>query len=172
VTTDGSHFTFSSGHSPTEPTSFDDAVTPEDTTINHNDVFNNCTLGTNFAAGFQQQPTPALSTGFDFDPLPFTANNMANGIPHLSPLAQPDVTLFSPQMHMDEGFGDMDMQAFSRPTEDFTLFDTAQPSNVNMSNTANFFPDFNQLGGQFDNFYNAEPTTTLDDLMGNNFGAQ
>ncbi|KAF2025820.1 hypothetical protein EK21DRAFT_75580 [Setomelanomma holmii] len=172
VTTDGSHFTYSSGHSPIEPTSFDDAVTPEDTTINHNDVFNNCTLGANFPTGFQQQPTPALSTGFDFDPLPFTTTNMANGIPHLSPLAQPDVTLFSPQMHMDEGFGDMDMQTFSRPTEDFTLFDTAQTSNMNMNTTANFFPDFNQLGGQFDNFYTAEPTTTLDDLMGNNYGAQ
>jgi uncharacterized C2H2 Zn-finger protein len=174
VTTDGSHFTYSSGHSPTEPTSFDDAVTPEDTAINHNDVFNNCALGTNYSSGFQQQLTPALSTGFDFDPLPFTTNSMANGIQHLSPLAQPDVTLFSPQVHMDEGFGDMDMdmQTFSRPTEDFTLFDTAQPSNMAMNNTANFFPDFNQLGGQFDNLY-AEPTTTLDDLMmGNNFGAQ
>ncbi|KAF1912248.1 hypothetical protein BDU57DRAFT_559521 [Ampelomyces quisqualis] len=171
VTTDGSHFTYSSGHSPTEPTSFDDAVTPEDTTINHNDVFNNCTLGTNFTNGFQQQPTPAMSTGFDFDPLPFTSNTMANGMPHLSPLAQPDVTLFPPQMHMDEGFGDMDMQVFSRPTEDFTLFDTLQPNGMAMNNTANFFPDFNQLGGQFDNLY-AEPTTTLDDLMGNNYGAQ
>jgi hypothetical protein len=173
VTTDGSHFTYSSGHSPTEPTSFDDAVTPEDATINHNDVFNNCTLGANFTTGFQQQPTPALSTGFEFDPLPFTTTNMVNGIQHLSPLAQPDVTLFSPPMHMDEGFGDMDMdmQAFGRPTEDFTLFDTVQPNNMPMNNTANFFPDFNQLGGQFDNFY-AEPTTTLDDLMGNNYGAQ
>jgi hypothetical protein len=176
VTTDNTHLTYSSGHSPTEPTSFDDAVTPEDTAINHNDVFNNCTLGPNFTTGFQQQPTPALSTGFDFDPLPFTTNTMANGIPHLSPLAQPDVTLFSPHMPMDEGFGemdmDMDMQAFSRPTEDFTLFDTMQPSNMTMNNTANFFPDFNQLGGQFDNLY-AEPTTTLDDLMmGNNYGGQ
>jgi uncharacterized C2H2 Zn-finger protein len=172
VTTDGSHFTYSSGHSPTEPTSFDDAVTPEDTAINHNDVFNNCALGTNYSTGFQQQQlTPALSTGFDFEPLRFTTNSMANGIPHLSPLAQPDVTLFSPQVHMDEGFGDMDMHTFSRPTEDFTLFDTTQPSNMAMNNTANFFPDFNQLGGQFDTLY-AEPTTTLDDLMGNNFGAQ
>jgi hypothetical protein len=172
VTTDGSHFTYSSGHSPTEPTSFDDAVTPEDTHINHNDVFNNCALGTNFNTGFQQQPTPAMSTGYEFEPLPFTTNTMVNGIPHLSPLAQPDVTLFSPQMHMDEGFGDMDMdmQAFSRPTEDFTLFDT-MPPNMAMNNTANFFPDFNQLGGQFDNLY-ADPTTTLDDLMGNTFGAQ
>jgi hypothetical protein len=65
----------------------------------------------------------------------------------------------------------MDMQIFDRPTEDFTLFDAVQSSNMPMNNTANFFPDFNQLGGQFDNFY-AEPTTTLDDLMGNNYGAQ
>ncbi|KAH8733037.1 hypothetical protein GQ44DRAFT_600912 [Phaeosphaeriaceae sp. PMI808] len=173
LTTNGSHFTYSSGHSPTEPTSFEDAVTPEETAINHNDVFNNCTL---FPNGFQQQPTPALST-FDFDPLPFITNHMPNGMPHLSPLAQPDVTLFSPQMPtMDEGFGDMDMdmdmQNFAPPTGDFTLFDTAQPSNMQMNNTANFFPDFNQLGGQFDQYYNAEPTTTLDDLMGTNFHAQ
>ena len=174
ITTDGSHFTYSSGHSPIEPTSFDDAVTPEDTAINHNDVFNNCALGSNFTTGFQQQPTPALSTGFDFDPLPFT-NTMSNGIPHLSPLAQPDVTLFSPHLQMDEGFGemdmDMDMQAFNRPAADFTLFDTMQPSSMAMNNTANFFPEFNQLGGQFDSLY-AEPSTTLDDLMGNNYGAQ
>ncbi|KAF1839915.1 zinc finger transcription factor ace1 [Cucurbitaria berberidis CBS 394.84] len=169
VTTDGSHFTYSSGHSPTEPTSFDDAVTPEDTTINHNVVFNQCGLGANFNTGFQQ-PTPALSTTFDFEPLPFTSNSaMTAGLPHLSPMGQPDVTLFSPEMHMDEGFGDMDMQTFSRPTEDFTLFDTAPPSTMSFNNTANFFPDFNQVGGQFDTFY-AEPTTTLDDLMGNNYG--
>jgi hypothetical protein len=170
VTTDGSHYTYSSGHSPTEPTLFDDAVTPEDAHINHNDVFNNCALGTHFNTGFQQQPTPALSTGYDFEPLAFTNNTMANGIAHLSPLAQPDLTLFSPQMDMDEGFGDMDMQAFSRPNGDFTLFDNMQPSNMPMNNTANFFPDFDQVGGQFDLY--AEPTTTLDDLMGNNFGAQ
>ncbi|KAL6711829.1 hypothetical protein ACN47E_002872 [Coniothyrium glycines] len=163
VTTDGSHFTYSSGHSPTEPTSFEDAVvTPEDTTINHNDVFNNCALTTNFNNSGFQQPTPALSIGFDFaEPLPFNVNGDLNtGLPHLSPMAQPDLTLYSPHAQMDEGFGemDLDMQAFSRSGGDFTLFDTA-PSN---NNTANFFPDFNQVGGQFD----YEPTVTLDDLMG------
>jgi hypothetical protein len=40
-----------------------------------------------------------------------------------------------------------------------------------MNNTANFFPEFNQLGGQFDSLY-AEPSTTLDDLMGSTYGAQ
>jgi hypothetical protein len=149
-------------------------VTPEDTAINHNDVFNNCTLGANFGTVFQQQPTPALSTAYEFDPLPFTTNHMANGIPQLSPLAQPDTTLFSPQMHMDEGFGemDLDMQAFSRPVGDFTLFDTIQPGHMPMNNTANFFPEF-QVGGQFDDtlYASTEPTTTLDDLFGTHFGA-
>lgn len=168
VTTNGSHFTYSSGHSPTEPTSFEDAVvTPEDTTINHNDVFGNCGFNANFNNTGFQQPTPAMSTGFDFaEPLPFTTNSTMNiGLPHLSPLGQPDVTLFSPEMQMDEGFGEMDMemQAFSRPTEDFTLFDAAPSHNMPLNNTANFFPDFNQLGGQFEC---TEPTLTLDDLMG------
>jgi len=172
ITTDGSHFTYSSGHSPTEPTSFEDAVTPEDAHINHNDVYNACNLNANFNTGFQQ-PTP-MSTAFDYAPLPFTANSTMNGLPHLSPMAQPDVTLFSP--HMDEGFGgdmdmDMTMQGFGRPTEDFTLFDPAPPSQMAFNNTSNFFPDFNQLGGQFDNLY-AEPTTTLDDLTFMGYGNQ
>jgi len=166
VSTDETHFTHSSGHSPTEPTSFVDAVSLEDTSIDHNDVFNNCSLGTTFTAGLQQ-PTPALSTTFAFEPLPFTAASTMNpGFSHLSPLAQPNVTLLSPHINLDEGFGDMDMDlsSFGRPTEDFTLFDTVPPTNMSLSNTANFFPDFHQLGGQFDNFY-TEPTTTLDDLM-------
>jgi uncharacterized C2H2 Zn-finger protein len=168
ITTDGSFFTYSSGRSPVEPTSFVDAVTPEDTHINHNDIYNACDLNANFNTGFQQ-PTP-MSTAFDYAPLPFATSSTMNGLPHLSPLAQPDVTLFSP--HMDEGFsGDMDMtmQGFSRPTEDFTLFDTAPPSQMAFNNTSNFFPDFNQLGGQFDNLY-AEPTTTLDDLTFMGYG--
>jgi uncharacterized C2H2 Zn-finger protein len=162
IITDSSHFTSSSGNSPVEPTAFNDAVvTPEDISINHNDMYNPCNLGVNFT-GFQQ-PTP-MSTTFDFEPLQFTANNqMGNGFPQLSPLAQPDVTLFSP--HADEGFGDMDMggQCFNLPTEDFTLFDNSPPSTMAFNNTANFFPEFNQVGGQFDEFC-PEPTTTLDDL--------
>jgi hypothetical protein len=181
VTTNGTHFTYSSGPSPIQPTLFDDAVTPEDTTINHNDVFNNCTLGANYSERFQQQPTPALSTTFDFEPFQFTSGSMAmgsmaNGITQLSPLAQPDVTLFSPEMHMDEGFGDMDlsMNSFTRPTEDFTLFDSMQPPNMLMSSTANFFPDYNLVGGQFDQSYTSpsDPTMMMDDLMGSHFGAQ
>ncbi|KAF1836704.1 zinc finger transcription factor ace1 [Decorospora gaudefroyi] len=175
VTTDGSHFTYSSGHSPLEPTSFDDAVTPEDAAINHNDVYNSCNLGVNFNTGFQQ-PTPALSATYDCEPLAFAANSAMNGVPHLSPMAQPDVTLYSPRdMPMDEGFGDMDMSmgmgmpTFGRPNADFTLFDPAPPGQMPLTNTGNFFPDFHQLGGQFDNLY-TEPNTTLEDLNFMRFG--
>ncbi|KAF2187017.1 zinc finger transcription factor ace1 [Zopfia rhizophila CBS 207.26] len=172
VTTDGSVLTYSSGHSPTEPTSFEDAVTPEDTTINHNDVFN-CGLNTNtFDTTTFQQPTPAVSTGFDnLDNLdfsrPFPINTTVNhGLPHLSPGAQPDVTLFSPQMQIDEGFDD-GMAHFARPTGDFTLFDSNLGNNVSGNPTADFFPDLSQFGGQFDQLY-TEPSMshTFDDIMG------
>ena len=187
ITTDGTHLTYSSSNSPVEPMSFiEAAATPADVTIDHTDaLFPNCSIGSNYNMGFQQH-TPALSADFNFDPLPFTmASNQPLGLPQLSPMAQPDLTLFSPHMHIDEGFGDamdaMDMQAFSRPTEDFTLFDSAPASNTSMNNTDNFFPDFNQLGGQFDSgaqqfdstYYNPNVLeTTLDEMLGLNTSNQ
>ncbi|KAF2792228.1 hypothetical protein K505DRAFT_363086 [Melanomma pulvis-pyrius CBS 109.77] len=175
VTTDGSILTYSSGHSPTEPTSFEDAVTPEDTTFNHNDILN-CgnTLTTNFNT-FQQH-TPAMSTGYDFDNLNFNVNaTSSNGFPHLSPGAQPDVTLFSPAMHIDEGYSD-GMAAFDPPFDppsgDFTLFETTQGGNMGLNPTDGFFPglpEMNQMGGQFDQNLNidlyADPSmSNFDDL--------
>ncbi|CAI6331587.1 unnamed protein product [Periconia digitata] len=163
-TSDGSALTFSSGHSPVEPTSFEDAVTPEDTTINHGDVFGNCAppLNTNFNDAFQQ---PMDNTTFDFSSFQYTMANPSSNVPHLSPSGQADMTLYSPHMPLDEGFGDgMDMDMnFSRPTGDFTLFGSTGPNDP-MLGTAGFFPDINQFGGQFDNMY-VEPTTTLDDLL-------
>jgi hypothetical protein len=183
ITTNGTHLTYSSGNSPVEPNSFvEAAVTPADVTIDHTDsLFPNCGMGSNFNMGFQQH-TPALSTDFNFDAPMFTmGSNQSLGLPQLSPMAQPDLTLFSPQMQIDEGFGDamdtLDMQAFSRPTEDFTLFDSAPAGNMPVNSTANFFPDFNQLGGQFDNgaqqfdniLYNPNVLeTTLDEMLGLN----
>ncbi|KAJ4287966.1 hypothetical protein N0V90_011981 [Kalmusia sp. IMI 367209] len=169
VTTDGSALTYSSGHSPTEPTSFEDAVTPDDTSINHNDIYNNCTLNTNFNGVFQQ-PTPAMSTGFEFESLQFPMTSGPANVPHLSPSGQADMTLFSPPMHLDEGFGEGMDTTFSPPTGDFELFGDAAPANMTLGGTSGFFPDMNNFGGQFDNLY-VEPTTTLDDLMGN-FGNQ
>jgi uncharacterized C2H2 Zn-finger protein len=166
--TDGSVMTYSSGHSPTEPNAFNDAVTPEETTINHNDVFGSAlnSLDTAFGTGYQQ-PTPALSTGFeDFNfARPFPSVNTNPGVPHLSPNAQADVTLFSPQMtnmQVDEGF-DEALGAFGRPTGDFTLFDnTASAAPAGDA----WFQDLGQfggLGGQFDSGF--------DDIMGNNWNA-
>ncbi|KAF2270460.1 hypothetical protein CC78DRAFT_133372 [Lojkania enalia] len=173
VTTDGSVLTYSSGHSPNEPTSFEEAVTPDEATINHNDVFN-CGLNGNFNATFQQ-PTPAVSTTFNnFESLDFTRplainTTIPTSIPHLSPGAQPDITLFSPEMHIDEGFSD-NVSAFDRPTGDFTLFDTTHGGNVGLNATASFFPDINQLGGQFENFYPEQPMQgSFEDLMNAGF---
>lgn len=169
VTTNGSALTYSSGHSPMEPTSFEDAVTPEDSSINHNDIYNNCgpTLNTNLT-GVYQQHTPAMSTGFDFNPLQFPITSGNNNVPQLSPSGQADMTLFSPQqMHLDEGFGDMDTM-FSAPTGDFDLYPNSGSSNMPlMGGTSGFFPEMNNfgVGGQFDNMY-IEPTT-MDDLMAN-----
>lgn len=170
VTTDGSALTYSSGHSPTDLTSFEDAVTPEDSSINHNDIYNNCGLSLNTnLPGVYQQHTPAMSTGFEFEPMQFPMSSGANNVPHLSPSGQADMTLFSPQqMNLDEGFADMDT-TFAAPTADFELFGDSSSSNMpSLGGTSGFFPDMTNfgVGGQFDNMY-VEPTTTLDDLMGN-----
>jgi hypothetical protein len=177
TTTDGSVLTYSSGPSPIEPTSFENAVTPDDVAINHGDIFS-CGFNNNYATAFQQ-PTPAMSTGIpnmdDFT-IPMH-NNTSGGLPHLSPTAQPDVTLFSSHMNMDEGFSE-DAQTFDRPTMDFTLFDTVPSNGMNLNTTADFFPDINQLGGQFENnpqfdnslFADSNFSTALDDMAMGNFG--
>jgi len=173
VATDGSNFTYSSGPSPTEqPTSFEDAVTPEDALINHNDIFN-AGLSCNFHTAFQQ-PTPAMSTGFDTtETLDFSnafslSTTAPVGVPHLSPGAQPDVTLYTPHMHIDEGFNEaMD---FDRPTSDFTLFgDTNPGSSIGFTSTADFFPELNQFGGQFE--YNEATVmgNAFDEMMASGF---
>ncbi|KAF3001542.1 copper-binding transcription factor [Curvularia kusanoi] len=189
ITTNGTYLTHSSGNSPVEPNSFlEAAVTPADISIDHTaSLFTDCGMGSNnFHLGLQQH-TPALSPQFNFNEPMFTmgGTQQAAGLTQLSPLAQPDLTLFSSEMHIDEGFGEqiesMDMQAFSRPTEDFTLFDPAPAGNMPMNSTANFFPDFNQVGGQFDSapqqysntFYDpSELDDTLNQMLGFNSGNQ
>ncbi|KAF2705125.1 hypothetical protein K504DRAFT_389181 [Pleomassaria siparia CBS 279.74] len=178
ITTDGSVLTYSSGHSPTEPAMFEDALTPEEPSFDHNAMLNCSNLVTNFNA--YQQFTPAMSTGqHDFDNLQFTVDSATSiGFPHLSPGAQPNITLYSPPTHMDEGFGDS--MEFGRPNGDFTLFD---PGNMGLDTTANFFPDVNQLGdvnqmgGQFDHnlnldLYAGPGMSNFDDLIGGFSNAQ
>lgn len=167
--------TYSSGPSPIEPNSFENAVTPDDVAINHGaDIFS-CNVN-NYAATFQQ-PTPAMSTGMpNMDDFAMPMQN-TGALPHLSPTAQPDVTLFSSHMNMDEGFSE-DVQAFDRPTVDFTLFDSTVPSTgMNLNTSADFFPDINQFGGQFESnpqfdnslFGDSNFSTALDDMVMGNF---
>jgi hypothetical protein len=120
-------------------------------------------LDTNFNTAFQQ-PTPAWSTEItNFEDFTVPMQGTANmGLPHLSPTAHPDVMLSASHMNVDEGFSE-DMQSF-RPTGDFDLFGSNQPMNFD-SNTG-FFPEIDQLGGQFgDNSLYAEPTMQFDDMM-------
>jgi hypothetical protein len=170
VTTDGSVLTYSSGHSPTEPNYFGDALTPEDNTINHNMLA--CGLNTNMNMAYQQ-PTPAMSTydnfgaNIDFS-RPFQINTaVTSGVPQLSPGAQPDITLYSPAaMPVDEGFSD-GLANFDRPAGDFQLFDQAGPQPT-FDMTPGFFQDMNSLGGQFDNNFYPEQQVQggqYDDLM-------
>jgi hypothetical protein len=185
VTTDGSVFTHSSGHSPTEPNYLADAVTPEDTAINHDVVFA-CAFNGNGSNVFQQ-PTPAMTaydnfdTSIDFTRPLFPINTTATApavVPHLSPGAQPDVTLYSPQvMQVDEGFSD-GFGAYERPSGDFTLFSDPAPNNMAFSNSIDMFPDMSSVGGQFDTSQFHIPSEHLsaafDDLcnttnFGNNF---
>nr|GFD53628.1 hypothetical protein [Tanacetum cinerariifolium] len=83
------------------------AVTPADIAIDHTvPMFPDCGMGSTFNINVQQY-TPALSTDFNFNEPMFTMNSNQNlGLPQLSPMAQPDLTLYSPQMQIDEGFGD------------------------------------------------------------------
>lgn len=155
----------SSEFSPTEPVFFDASLASGAT---NNGIFDCGNMG-GFVSGFPQQLTPAsLNTSYDtFDPMGFTMNPSTSGaVPHLSPTAQPDVTLFSPQMHIDEGFNE-GLSAFDKPNGDFTLFDPIQPTHMGMGSGGDFFPDLNQFGGQFDTNLFADPSipNTFDDMM-------
>jgi uncharacterized C2H2 Zn-finger protein len=167
VTTDGSVLTYSSGHSPIEQTAFDDAVSPEEPMIDHNQVMN-CNFNTNFnTTTFQQPITPAMSNpAYDhtFEGLDFTSFQVPNppAALHLSPGAQPDVTLVPPQMPNDEGFGD-EMANFGPPTGDFTLFDTNSNPVPGVNPTQNFFPELSHYGAQFDMY---DSSMQFDEMMG------
>lgn len=167
VTTAGTEMTGSSLHSPAQPTSFEEAITTPDTDFNHsadNLLFDQ---NMNFNSSIQQ-PTPALSHDDNifadhFPPLPLNNQNLnlagfGSGNTHLSPGAQPDLTLFSPatntnsNMQIDEGFGDDFL-----PSGDFTLFDSTTTGNASANNngegSSNWFQDLSNFGGQFDNAF-------------------
>lgn len=162
ITTAGTELTYSSGYSPQQPTSFEDAISPDDIAISHDILFDG---QTRFAAPALpsttlQQPTPEVNgvfEGFDFNqPLQLNSNIPSNhAAPHLSPAGQADMTLFSPQIDngtpFDEGFHE-EVNQF-RPTADFTLYDTSD--NTAAAANMNWFEDLNNVGDHFGNFYSA-----------------
>ena len=148
---DSSTTTYSTGFSSDQPhvSSFDDAMSPDDVKFNHNMLDGATGFDFNLTTAPLQQPTPALSIGQNFDMSPLSMMNHnaiagpSNGIPHLSPTGQGDLTLYSPNVDitLDEGLGgaaEMDMNYFGT---DFTLFDT----NPNFGGTAptTWVPDAN-----------------------------
>jgi hypothetical protein len=159
VTTAGTGMTYSSGFSPDQHpgSAFEEALTPDDLQFNHGSLFDNSPAALNFGNTPFQQPTPAMSVnhGFEYTDSANLGNTFANSSnQHLSPTAQPDLTLYSPHLdniHFDEALGgNLDLSS------DFTLFDTMTPSNNHVANVSgqNWFQDMNfgSVGGQFDNF--------------------
>ncbi|KAL1643318.1 hypothetical protein SLS58_004989 [Diplodia intermedia] len=173
ITTAGTSLTGSSSHSPAQPTSFEEAITTPDTDFNHS--ADSLMFDQNFSFNPSvQQPTPALSDdnifADHFPPLSMNNQNLnltgfgsANST-HLSPGAQPDLTLFSPMTTnnnnnmIDEGFGDDFL-----PSGDFTLFDSIgnASANSNGEGSSKWFQDLSNFGGQFDNVF-CQPETFND----------
>jgi hypothetical protein len=162
VATTGSAMTFSSGsnYSPANQmnSAFENALSPENLTFDQ-PLFGIDGMTNDFCMPMQQ-PTPAVSVDSGCDNT--FAEMQAN---LLSPTGQADMTLFAPAMentHFDEALGN-DM-GFG---QDFQLFDTAGPSNMNMSApTNNWYPDMGTIGGQFGDFSNFPTNTGFDDVFG------
>jgi len=162
-TTAGSSMSYSSGYSPYQhDSSFENAVTPDDIGFNHMDVNFNDPTNFDFVTPAFQQPTPAWSTSNDLYDLNAattlrSTTGSAGTVPHLSPTAQVDVTLFD-NTAFDEGFGEGDFRS-----NDFTLFPTNLSNNI-ASDTNNLFGDLPtmNMGSHFeyatDNFNDYMPT--------------
>ncbi|KAH7060806.1 hypothetical protein B0J12DRAFT_737103 [Macrophomina phaseolina] len=164
ITTAGTEMTGSSSHSPAQPTSFEEAITTPETDFNHSADHLLFDQNMDFNSNIQQ-PTPALSHDDNIfaDHFPPLNNQNLNiggfgSNTHLSPGAQADMTLFSPDtnsnsnMPIDEGFADEFL-----PTGDFTLFDSTTAGNLSANNngegSSHWFQDLSSFGGQFDNTF-------------------
>ncbi|TKA73316.1 hypothetical protein B0A49_03125 [Cryomyces minteri] len=129
--------------------SFEEALTPEDLGFNHGVAFDggNCI---NFNETMFQQPTPEQSVGHgrsEQTMLPSTTFGATNPFtPHLSPGAQPNITLLSPRLRddlqFDEGYDDS-----YRPNYDFPLYGGSYNHVGTVSADASLFPDLPIQGG-------------------------
>jgi len=185
-TTAGSAMTWSSSHSPNQPlppNSFEEAITPEESEFNPNMDMNSLNINFDYGSTTFQQPTPALSTsnvgGFadlSFNQPINTDLSANNAIPHLSPGAQGDMTLFSPpmaSMQIDEGFGDDNFSSdnFVPPQgQDFMLFESGSNTTswANTTTGAQLFPELNNSINANDQFNSMYPSmeADIDNLLG------
>jgi hypothetical protein len=85
VSPDGLHYTFSYRNSPAKPTPFDRDVTPEDTYINHDIVFDNFGPRSQFETGVEKHCSPSLITANitanshpRYGSIPFTTHTTAD----------------------------------------------------------------------------------------------
>ncbi|KAF1992094.1 hypothetical protein K402DRAFT_78847 [Aulographum hederae CBS 113979] len=149
VNTAGSAMTYSTEYSPYQGSTFNDVMTPEESEFEQQMNYTFESAG-NYT---MQQPTPALSTSNAF---------INQQVPQLSPHAQADAMLFSPEddMPMDETFGGT--ESF-QPNGDFTLYDhIPAPQGSLFDNNAMFPADTNAF--DFGN-YGANTGLSIDDLF-------
>ncbi|KAL2352206.1 hypothetical protein BJ546DRAFT_988868 [Cryomyces antarcticus] len=150
IATLGTNAVSSITNSPADHTgsSFEEALTPEDSGFNHGVAFDggNCI---NFNETMFQQPTPEQSVGHgrSEQTMPNTTFGAMNPFtPHLSPGAQPDITLLSPRLRddlqFDEGYDDS-----YRPNYDFPLYGGSYNHVGTVSADASLFPDLPIQGG-------------------------
>lgn len=172
ITTPGTAaMTYSSSHSPDQLNSFE-AITPDDLTFDHGLTLDT-NMNTNYSLAGLQQPTPALSGGYDDFNFAESSNQQYrfDPEPRISPTGQADLTLLGSQpednLHIDEGFGE-DLSNF-RPTHDFALFDvpstTSGPAVSTTDMWANDFTGMDHTTSNMDTFFPTMTDTQYDDML-------
>ncbi|KAL9038204.1 MAG: hypothetical protein Q9180_003273 [Flavoplaca navasiana] len=130
-------------NAPTNPSSFENLLTPHDHVFTENYDWSNIDTNTDFTALNIQLATPANSIemrpldAFSCNPSISVDQASSGQVPSLSPGAQGNVMLYSPysqnESAVDEGYEDFSADA-GKPTEDFALFDSVPGSSSMMNN--------------------------------------
>ncbi|KAI4261888.1 MAG: hypothetical protein L6R42_002924 [Xanthoria sp. 1 TBL-2021] len=128
-------------NAPTNPSSFENLLTPHDQVFTENYDWSNIDTNNDFTSLNIQLATPASSIetrpldAFSCNPSICVDQAAIGQVPSLSPGAQGNVMLYSPysqnESTVDEGYEDFSADA-GKPTEDFELFDSA-PCSASMT---------------------------------------
>lgn len=128
-------------NAPTNPSSFENLLTPHDQVFTENYDWSNIDTNNDFTSLNIQLATPASSIetrpldAFSCNPSICVDQAAIGQVPSLSPGAQGNVMLYSPysqnESTVDEGYEDFSADA-GKPTEDFPLFDSA-PCSASMT---------------------------------------